>query len=489
MTSNAGVSGAMREFKQTCPTCQVTVDLEALRKSGRVVCPFCAADLAGSIAGVTTPVSNQSAAGSGRNSLDFPPSGSKIEIIEQTPEKLVVCLRSPYAGLLGCVAGFYLAILLAVSSIALTQHSDRITWAGAAVLGAMLLGGLSIAWQAWGLRMQRTFLFVDSERVLLRRVEFSRQTERETELGPNARAELREVETQSDSKCYQVVIVGGSHWLGFGSDQTNADQNWLVARINRQLQTTQLGGEGAHHSATAARAVLPKRSVATSLAEVRASGMSVGKPEAARQGSRIQILEQSPEKLLLFLPPTGVNTKQLIGAFIWNSLLALFVTLVSTQENAIDGMIKAVGPVLVFALFVAIGLWWVWIALKPAFERELLSIDPQRVVLWRTLFFRKSRQESLMGPGLRAELQLNGSQSHQPDDPDFRVAIVGDWSGFIFGTSQSQPDKEWLVAVINRRVEAMRLVCGRESPGARPEREASAADITENDWHKVDQFE
>ncbi|MCY2962310.1 MAG: hypothetical protein NT069_01435 [Planctomycetota bacterium] len=389
----------------------------------------------------------------------FPPPGSKIEIVEQTPEKLVVCLRSPYAGLLVGVAVFYLAGLLVVSSIGLTHHSGPIPLAGAAALGAMLLGGLAGAWQAWGLRTQRTFLFIDSERVVLRRVEFSRQTERETELGPNARAELREVETQSDSKCYQVAIVGGSRWLGFGSDQTDADQNWLVAQINQLLHASQSGVEGARNAATAARAVLPERFVATGLAEVRASGMSVGKSEAAPQESRIQILEQSPEKLLLFLPPTGVNTKQLIGAFTWNGFLALFVTLVSTQENATDEMIKAVGPVLVFALFVAIGLWWVWIALKPAFERELLSIDPERVVLWRTLVFRKSRHESLMGPGLRAELQLNGSQSHQPDDPDFRVAIVGDWSGFTFGTSQSHADQEWLVAVINRRVEAMRLVC------------------------------
>ena len=239
----------MSEPEQTiCPRCQARLDLETLRDSAASVCPFCAADISELLArGEIGDRQELSAVemglelGAGQPASMAVPPGSKIQVMEHTPDKLVLYLPAGGRGTgLGCFAMAWNGFMVVFTSFFVFAGFGKGDFEGNPLVGVFVFGlfwavGLVIAWIAVKMRYERTFLYLDAQRAVLKRMLFSFNSRCETELGPSSRAELQEAYSVNDNPVYRVAIVGGSRSFGFGVSQSDADKEWLVDVINRQL--------------------------------------------------------------------------------------------------------------------------------------------------------------------------------------------------------------------------------------------------------------
>lgn len=153
-------------------------------------------------------------------------------------------------------------------------------------------------------------------------------------------------------------------------------------------------------------------------------------------------------RMVVFIPPHGLRGNPLgmfIFAVIW-TLFSLgmgvgfgFATLASKE-----GARAAVFPVLFCLLFVSIGLGMLYFALRGAFSKKFLYIEPERIFL-RTIFFGRTKDaESPRTSDLCAELTVAYSQN---DVPVYRVQIG---SAIKFGSELDDAEKSWLVNEVNR---------------------------------------
>ena len=166
--------------------------------------------------------------------------------------------------------------------------------------------------------------------------------------------------------------------------------------------------------------------------------------------SRLQIVQVEEGRLVLFLPPGGRAGNSLwVFVFVFTAILA-FITGVFVMVVAAGPAQQPQGPgflLLMLGIFwlVTLGVWWG--ALKMRYQRTLLSVDRERVVVQTTLFGKTRQQElpvsDITGCSLVVAYSVN-------DVPVYRVQVANSNQSLGFATNLDQADKVWLVEQIRR---------------------------------------
>src|SRR5690606_7559307 len=158
-------------------------------------------------------------------------------------------------------------------------------------------------------------------------------------------------------------------------------------------------------------------------------------------GSRITIVEQTPDHLILVIEAAGWRAKSIIFlAVVWNAVSWIVAGTIVGSEGFDQA--DATLPIffLMILLFIAIGLAFAMWAIHLAFARTLILLEHDRVVVQTILFGYKRRKSIDLVATSCARLEV----SHEENDrPVYRVAITGPNGKATFGTALSNQDKDW----------------------------------------------
>jgi hypothetical protein len=184
--------------------------------------------------------------------------------------------------------------------------------------------------------------------------------------------------------------------------------------------------------------------------------------------SQIKVIEANDNRLVFYIPGGGKQTAGL-GCFAvaWNGFMCLFTPpwLIGMGQQGNDA------PPLFFiipflGLFWAIGLGMGFVWLKMKYQRTILLLQRDRLVMQKVLFKWKRVTETALTRESRAELV----ESYQQNDvPVYRIEVQGLSNSAQLGTPLSDAEKDWLVDRINEflDVEALPVVssAGLETVG------------------------
>jgi predicted RNA-binding Zn-ribbon protein involved in translation (DUF1610 family) len=163
------------------------------------------------------------------------------------------------------------------------------------------------------------------------------------------------------------------------------------------------------------------------------------------EGSTIEILEESVERLVLFMPATRKRGWEL-GCFglIWTTIVSIITAAM------VHGLRQPGGPEPVALLFLVpfwlVGLLILFISLKMRHTRTLVLIEPGRAVLQTTFFGRTKTRETALTAGEPATLVESYRQNDVPVDA---VCLKGASGPLKFGTPLEASEKTWIVDRIN----------------------------------------
>jgi uncharacterized Zn finger protein (UPF0148 family) len=239
-----------------CPKCRAAINSELVDDTGSVECPFCGHEWsllevpeAGSDFVEGEPVTGVVRTISGITSqIQLPglPAGSQIKVVEATEDRLVLYIPGggKSANALAFFAALWNGFMLLFTGIALggALHGKGIDAPPllglVAFLGLFWAVGLGLAFYWMKLKYERTFLLVDRDRLVVKRVLFKRNRVDETALASDSRAALVESYQQNDCPVYRVEVQGPGGKAKFGTSLADAEKDWLVDRINDFLGRT-----------------------------------------------------------------------------------------------------------------------------------------------------------------------------------------------------------------------------------------------------------
>ncbi|MFO0919504.1 MAG: hypothetical protein U0872_14490 [Planctomycetaceae bacterium] len=163
--------------------------------------------------------------------------------------------------------------------------------------------------------------------------------------------------------------------------------------------------------------------------------------------SVIQIHDAAPDRLVLSIEPGKGAAGIGLFAIVWNLFMAVFTAMWITAFSQQKGRDGAIYFFLFIGVFWAVGFGFIYAWLKLKFERSLLLVERDRVVLRRVLFGRQRQTEVPLDESSRAQL----TESYQQNDsPVYRVTVVGVGGNPLhFGTSLTPAEKDWVVDAIN----------------------------------------
>ena len=162
--------------------------------------------------------------------------------------------------------------------------------------------------------------------------------------------------------------------------------------------------------------------------------------------SRIQVVEASPDRLLLYIPAGGSRQTRGLGFFalFWNGFMAVFTSIwavVGGKDVPWFFLVPFLG------LFWLIGLVMLGFWIRMRFSRFFVLVEPTRFSLQRVLFNRKTTKTAELGPESRAELVESYRENNVPV---YAVAVTGTPRTIKFGVGLTPAEKDWLVEQINR---------------------------------------
>lgn len=165
--------------------------------------------------------------------------------------------------------------------------------------------------------------------------------------------------------------------------------------------------------------------------------------------SLIEVIEATPQRRVFYIHG-GWSCGIAFFAIFWNLITGVvsggFLFGMFAGDGFPGGWPIRIGIFAFFSIFWAVGIgmivWWV----KSAFERLFVMIEPDRVVIQRTLFGYKRIAETTLDDSSRAELIESYSEN---DNPVYRIEITGIDRTAKFGTALSPEEKDWLVDQIN----------------------------------------
>lgn len=170
----------------------------------------------------------------------------------------------------------------------------------------------------------------------------------------------------------------------------------------------------------------------------------VGDP-APPEGSTIEIVEHTADRLVLFIP-AGAKRGWELGCFglIWLTIVSIITAAL------LNGIRQQGGPgpaaILFLIPFWIVGLTLLYFSLKMRHTRTLVLVEPTRAVLQQTFLGRTKTRETTLTPGEAATLVESYSQNDVPVDA---VCLMGDPRPLKFATPLEHREKAWIVDRIN----------------------------------------
>ncbi|HEV8001087.1 MAG TPA: hypothetical protein VGP63_14470, partial [Planctomycetaceae bacterium] len=168
------------------------------------------------------------------------------------------------------------------------------------------------------------------------------------------------------------------------------------------------------------------------------------------EDARAQILEHSPDRLVLLLPagPSRVSRSGGIGLIAMNAVygggIAFFISL---GAAGVPGglFFLSIAVVLVAAFSTLIFVIW----LRLRFTEMWILIEPSRVAVKRTLLGR-SRLKTLDALPDAVATLVSNQMARDDIKPGFNVRIGSGRKKIVFGTVLSLEEKQWICDEINR---------------------------------------
>ncbi|MCA9053140.1 MAG: hypothetical protein KDA75_04850, partial [Planctomycetaceae bacterium] len=171
-----------------------------------------------------------------------------------------------------------------------------------------------------------------------------------------------------------------------------------------------------------------------------------GRASSLPDDSRIEIIEQTPERLVVHLPPGGSSTAG-IGCFalFWNGFMCVFTPPWFFAMAHGDGPpLFFIVPFLVIFWGVGLGMAYAWFRMK--YTRTYLLLEPERFAVQTQRLKRKSMEAAPLISDSRARLV----ESYKMNEvPVHRIDLPAEGRVFRFGTHLSEPEKQWLAGQIN----------------------------------------
>lgn len=176
----------------------------------------------------------------------------------------------------------------------------------------------------------------------------------------------------------------------------------------------------------------------------------------------IQVLEDSEQQLLLYLPARSSPYSRSLGLFaaLWNGLIG--VILFAIIRDLVNQQVRRGGagaglPVIILLGIVGLGLLTFW--LRERYTSLLILLDSQRIAVQKTLFGRKKIAEFSWRPGSAAS-RLETMKHNET--PLYAVAVSTTTRTVTFGAGLAEDIQEQLVELINRRLPVERFGISRQ---------------------------
>lgn len=238
-----------------CPYCQAPLEEEMLPLYGALFdCPECdrpvrVADLppGGASENQTRPEESfpsQPISESPEEAISDTPPPGRLQCVQRDSQLILLILpgSNPVVRSLGCMAVMWLSIIGVMTGVVLRVGLGQkaLAWE---VLPIVVLVG-SVFWAVglgmlyfWLLgRFGKSYILLEPDRVVIRRVLFGRERLQEYPLDHTCRAKLVESYRQNDRPVHKVAIrTATGKWASFGTFLSEEEKRWLVARINRHL--------------------------------------------------------------------------------------------------------------------------------------------------------------------------------------------------------------------------------------------------------------
>lgn len=214
-----------------CPGCATELPPDQAERADRAECPFCGAAL-------PAPAEEMPDQTEGASPAAQPPKGSKIRVVEHSPDRLIMHISGDGAAAtgLGCFAlvwNLFMVVFTAVfASVGFAGGGKGPGWVVAPFLGLFWCVGLAMLYFFLKLKYERTLLLVERESMAIKKIFFSRQRVEQTALNARSRACLREAYSQNDEPVYRVEVAGAERTIKFGTGLDQKEKDWLVDVIN-----------------------------------------------------------------------------------------------------------------------------------------------------------------------------------------------------------------------------------------------------------------
>ena len=367
-----------------CSVCHADVEPDLLESTGAAVCPFCGADLAHLSAAFSASASrpaHSEAAGApgdslprGASSAPALPPGSKLQVVEDSEERLVFYLpgggkHARGLGFFALVWNGFMCVFTGIMGFAMIWgKGPRGRPGNLELLGMLAFDGLFwliglVLLGIWiKMKYERTFVLLDFQRVAIQRVLFGKKRIREFTLGPATQAVLAESYKQNNIPVYHVAIAGTNATAKFGTTLSDGEKTWLVNRINSffgiatcpKCGTALVPADGAPDATSSASRICPTCSAVVDASGKLATSENPLRPESLQDDEMIRILDASPQHLRFRLPATTGLTRWVLSIFM---MFAVCVPLVGMALVFQAGLGKADGPErFVFAVVVGLCL-------------------------------------------------------------------------------------------------------------------------------------
>ncbi|MCS7305798.1 MAG: zinc-ribbon domain-containing protein [Thermoguttaceae bacterium] len=216
-----------------CPECDQPVRLEELQ----------AADATEQLRAGQQPSYAEQLCEAAEPISDTPPPG-RLECVQKDRQLIILILpgSNRVVRSLGCMAVVWLTMIagMSIMMIRVGMFAMGFPWEALPLVAifAVVFWGAGLAMLYFWLlgRFGKTYVLVEPDRVVIRRVLFGRERLQEYPLGPSSRAELVESYRQNNQPVYKVSISTPSgKAASFGTFLSDEEKHWLVARINRHL--------------------------------------------------------------------------------------------------------------------------------------------------------------------------------------------------------------------------------------------------------------
>lgn len=158
-----------------------------------------------------------------------------------------------------------------------------------------------------------------------------------------------------------------------------------------------------------------------------------------------EVVERSPERLVLHLPAAKSTGGIGFFALIWNVFITIFTSVFAfaAGKDEIDSSPWAIAAFLSVFWLTGFGLIVVWVRMR--FTRLFLLLEKDRLVIQRKIF-RTSNRELILGAAPRASLEEAYSSN---EVKVYQLVVRGEGASEKFGVALSPPVQQLLMREIN----------------------------------------